>query len=160
MNNLSRFFIIITMGLALTLPSGCSSGKGTTKTSPMKNVTTGAMVADLAQKQIGAPYRFGGETPTGFDCSGLIRYVYQQIGITVPHSSRLLYKQAKKIRLANVLPGDLLFFNISKNKVSHVGIYATTGQFIHAPSSGKHVSIARLDNPYWKKRLIGAGRLH
>ncbi len=138
---------------------GCSSGT-TPKTYNSHPDTTGKQMVEISRELIGTPYRYGGESPSGFDCSGLVRYVYGKIGITVPHSSRLLYQQARKVKLDNLHPGDLLFFNISKNKISHVGIYTERGRFIHAPSSGKHVSIARLNNPYWEKRLIGAGRFH
>ena len=121
---------------------------------------TGKQIVAISKQLIGSPYRYGGESPKGFDCSGLIRYVYRQIGITVPHSSSLLYQKSRKVRLNNLQPGDLLFFHISDKKISHVGIYTTKRQFIHAPSSGKSVSVAKLDNPYWEKRLIAAGRFH
>ena len=139
--------------------SGCASSSSTQAFKQQGN-SSGEQIVGISKRLVGSPYRYGGESPNGFDCSGLVRYVYRKIGITVPHSSRLLYRQSHKVNLSNLQPGDLLFFNISKNKVSHVGIYAAKGQFIHAPSSGKKVSIARLDNPYWKQRLLGAGRFH
>ena len=143
----------------LVLLVGCSSG-ASQAVYQNKSDTTGKQIVAYSRELIGSPYRYGGESPTGFDCSGLVRYVYGKVGITVPHSSRLLYQQSRKVSLKHLQPGDLLFFNISRNKISHVGIYAARGSFIHAPSSGKRVSVARLNNPYWEKRLVGAGRFH
>lgn len=142
----------------LMILTGCSSSQITH--SPGNTQDTGKQLVTLSRQLIGAPYRYGGESPRGFDCSGLVRYVYRQVGITVPHSSRLLYQKSRKVHLGNLHSGDLLFFNISESKISHVGIYAENGRFIHAPSSGKKVSIASLGNPYWKNKLIAAGRFH
>ena len=143
---------------SVLLFSGCSTDRNIS--SYAQPGDDGRKIVSISETLIGSPYRYGGESPSGFDCSGLVRYVYRQIGINVPHSSRLLFQQADRVSLNRIQPGDLLFFRISKNKVSHVGIYASKGQFIHAPSSGKQVSIARLDSPYWEKRLVGAGRFH
>ncbi len=143
----------------LVLLTGCSSGPGQA-VYKYRSDSTGSQIVSISRELIGSPYRYGGESPKGFDCSGLVRYVYRQVGITVPHSSRLLYRQSRKVSLGNLQPGDLLFFRISRNKISHVGIYASQDRFIHAPSSGKRVSVARLDSPYWEKRLVGAGRFH
>ncbi len=142
----------------LAVLAGCSSGVSQPYTSPPGRA--GEQLVAISKGLIGAPYLYGGQSPAGFDCSGLVNYVYAEIGISVPRSSRLLYRHARKVNLRSLQPGDLVFFNISRNKVSHVGIYAANGKFIHAPSSGKRVSLARLDNPYWQKRLIGAGRFH
>lgn len=144
---------------AILLLSGCASGNKTLLADKHAN-GKGKQLAAISRELIGAPYRYGGESPGGFDCSGLVRYVYRQIGITVPHSSRLLYQQAKRVHLGNLQPGDLLFFRISEKKISHVGIYTSDRQFIHAPSSGKKVSIAHIDSLYWEKRLIAAGRFY
>ena len=141
------------------LLTGCSSGI-TQNAYQSRSDVTGEQIVAFSRELIGSPYRYGGESPSGFDCSGLVRYVYRKVGITVPHSSRLLYQQARKVSLDQLQPGDLLFFNVSRNKISHVGIYTASGKFIHAPSSVKRVSMARLNNPYWEKRLVAAGRFH
>lgn len=113
----------------------------------------------LSREQLGTPYRYGGSSPTeGFDCSGLVHYVHARNGLYVPRSARDQFRASKAVPLNAIRPGDLLFFRISGNKPSHVGIYAGHGSFIHAPSSNKNVSQAYLSNPYWRKRLIGAGR--
>jgi len=143
----------------LVLTGGCTSNRSSVVSHPYVD-DTGQQLVILSRDLVGSPYRYGGQSPNGFDCSGLVRYVYGQVGITVPHSSQLLYKNAQKVDLDNIRPGDLLFFRVSKEKISHVGIYTTNGEFIHAPSSGKYVTVARLDNPYWEQRLVGAGRFH
>jgi cell wall-associated NlpC family hydrolase len=107
---------------------------------------------------LGTPYRYGGAGPNGFDCSGLVSYAYRSAGIRVPRSSGEQFRQAEKVPLSKLQPGDLLFFRLNPPKISHVAIYDRNGRFIHAPSSGKRVSYASLDNPYWRKHLVGAGR--
>lgn len=115
-------------------------------------------VSSLARGCLGSPYRHGGAGPDGFDCSGLVHYVYGRSGLRVPRTSTEQYRQAQKVPLEKLQPGDLLFFRVSRQKVSHVGIFIEGKSFIHAPSSGREVSYATLDNPYWQTRLIGAGR--
>lgn len=144
---------------AFALAGGCASSQPPLADDRFED-GTGEQLVILSRNMVGAPYRYGGQSPSGFDCSGLVRYVYGQVGITVPHSSQLLYRNAQRVHLDKIRPGDLLFFRVSKQKISHVGIYAANGEFIHAPSSGKYVTIARLDSPYWEQRLVGAGRFH
>ncbi len=112
-----------------------------------------------AYRQLGTPYRYGGSTPDGFDCSGLIQYAYRRAGIDIPRTTRQQLRQARPVSLSALRPGDLVFFRVSRRKVSHVGIYAGGGRFIHAPSSGKQVSYADLDDPFWHQRIIAAGRI-
>lgn len=115
-------------------------------------------VLTTAREMLGVPYRYGGASPTGFDCSGLVSYAYRSVGIRVPRTSGEQFRQARTVSLQNLQAGDLLFFRLSPPKVSHVAIYDRSGRFIHAPSSGKQVRYASLDNPYWRKHLVGAGR--
>ncbi len=114
---------------------------------------------DIALKQIGVPYRYGGHDPSGFDCSGLVYYAYHQRGMKIPRSTSKQFKYARTVSYPNLKYGDLLFFRISNRKVSHVGIYIGNKQFVHAPSSGKRVQISSLKNKYWNKRFITAGRI-
>lgn len=116
-------------------------------------------VLEIAHSLLGAPYAPGGSGPKGFDCSGLVQYVFRQIGIDLPRTSGEQYGRVSLISLQELQPGDLLFFKISKRRISHVGIYVEDDRFIHAPSPGKKVSYASLSEPYWQKRFVGAGRL-
>jgi murein DD-endopeptidase len=111
----------------------------------------------IATKMLGKPYHYGGASPQGFDCSGLVYYAYHQAGYKVPRTSQQQYRDSLPVKRAYIREGDLLFFRI-EGKVSHVGVYLGDNRFIHAPSSGKRVAIASLDDPYWKQRLTKAGR--
>ena len=118
-------------------------------------------VAIHALSLVGVDYRYGGETPDrGLDCSGLIRYVFQQAtGVTLPRTSHELARIGAHIPRSELAPGDLVFFNTQRSAFSHVGIYLGDGQFIHAPSRGGEVGVAQLSSSYWKKRYDGARRL-
>lgn len=106
-----------------------------------------------AEGLLGAPYRPGGETPAGMDCSGLVQYAYGQAGLRVPRTTRDLFQAGH--RPARLQPADLLFFDINGGGVSHVGIYAGGDQMIHVSSSKRQVSKVSIDQPYWRRRLIG-----
>ena len=118
-----------------------------------------ATTVEIALEQLGAPYRYGGHDPSGFDCSGLVYYAYQQQGIKIPRSTKTQLRYAKKIPRTALQSGDLVFFKISKRKVSHVGIYIGENRFVHSPSPGKRVHVSSLENPYWSKHYIRAGRI-
>jgi len=139
--------------LLLASLSGCS----TTPSSSSGNAAQQG--AAIAQSMAGSPYRYGGASPRGFDCSGLVYYAYRKAGISVPRTTQAQYRRSQRIALADIHRGDLLFFKLAARGVSHVGIYTGDGTFIHAPSSGKRVSYAQLENPYWKQRLLTAGRI-
>jgi cell wall-associated NlpC family hydrolase len=115
----------------------------------------------FALSLVGIDYRYGGETPDrGLDCSGLIRYVFQQVtGVTLPRTAKELSRIGKDIRTAELEPGDLVFFNTRRFAFSHVGIYLGNDRFIHAPSRGGEVGVASLASAYWQKRYNGARRL-
>lgn len=112
----------------------------------------------IAQQMLGAPYRYGGNTPKGFDCSGLVHYSYSKAGYSISRDSRSQIAQTIPIDPRELRPGDLVFFNIEGNS-NHIGIYTGNGQFIHAPSSGKRVSYASMNEKYWRERFVRAGRL-
>ena len=117
----------------------------------------GVRAADVAKAMVGVKYRYGGESPKGFDCSGLAYYAYQRAGLEIPRNSSAQMHAAKSIDLARASPGDLLFFDTSWNR-HHVAIYLGGRRFVHAPSKGKTVSIDSLDDGYFLSRLIGVGR--
>lgn len=118
-------------------------------------------IVEAARAQMGVPYRYGGSSPTqGFDCSGLVSWVYAQQGIRVPRTAAQQFAAATPVAERNLQPGDLVFFRLAgpKAEVSHVGIYAGAGRFVHAPQSGRRVSEATLDDEYYRPRLAGFGR--
>jgi cell wall-associated NlpC family hydrolase len=119
----------------------------------------GGAVAELATDMVGARYRLGGTDPVqGFDSSGLAFYAYDQAGYPIPRTSEDQFRAAHKIALADATAGDLFFFQ-DQAKLSHVGIYLGDGLFVHAPETGRQVSVARIDTPYYQEHLIAVGRL-
>ncbi|MDH5446491.1 MAG: C40 family peptidase [Gammaproteobacteria bacterium] len=117
-------------------------------------------VINTAKAQLGKIYKFGGDSPyEGFDCSGLVYYSYQKAGLNLPRTAVGQLKFSQPVSKPHIKQGDLVFFRIYRSRVSHVGIYLGANKFIHAPSTGKTVSIASLKNPYWQKRFIRAGRI-
>lgn len=120
----------------------------------------GSYIAALAYSLVGTPYVYGGDSPQqGFDCSGLVFYTHGLAGDKVARTSYSQLASSQSVGLQELTPGDLLFYRIN-GKPSHVAIYIGDRRFIHAPSSGKKVSIGSMDNPYFKARLIRAGRLY
>lgn len=123
------------------------------------DISVGEVVAELAMGMIGTPYRYGGADPRqGFDCSGLVFYAYSEAGHAVPRTSRELFRAARKISLRDVGAGDVMFFQ-DEAKLSHVGIYVGDGLFVHAPASGRAVTVASIDTPYYQEHLVAVGRL-
>lgn len=112
-------------------------------------------VVGIAAEQLGAPYRWGGSSPEGFDCSGFVQYVYRHIGVSLPHNAARQYQYGAPVSRDQLEPGDLVFFD----QLRHNGIYVGQGRFIHARRSGKHVSISNLDESWYAARWVGARRL-
>jgi murein DD-endopeptidase len=123
---------------------------------------TGAVIAQQALAQVGAPYRYGGADPArGFDCSGLVSYAYSREGISVPRTAAAQFSAARRVDPDALRAGDLVFFRLvpGSREVTHVGIYTGQRRFVHAPQTGRSVGEASLDDPYYRERLAGAGRL-
>jgi len=153
-----RYLLVLSVLLTLLL-SGCAS---TDKTPLDNQVIPDAgnvrAVQDALQLQ-GQPYVYGGQSPDeGFDCSGLVVYVYQRQGMKLPRTTRSLARQLTPINPDLRQPGDLLFFHTDR-PFSHVGIYIGNDNFVHAPSSRTgHVMVSNLQQPYWRERFIGVRR--
>lgn len=118
-----------------------------------------SVAADHALAMIGAPYRFGGLDPAGFDCSGLVHYSFRKIGISLPRDTRSLRKVGREIEMDDLAKGDLVFFDQEGKKSSHVGIYLGDGRFVHAPSTGGKVRADKIDLTYWRKHFTEARRI-
>ena len=118
----------------------------------------GEELADFALRLRGLPYRYGGATRDGFDCSGLVFFSHRQLGLTVPRTSRDQAKDAREIKESKLRRGDLVFFKIGSRQVNHVGIYIGDRRFVHAPGAGKPVTVNSLDDEYYSQRFTSAGR--
>jgi cell wall-associated NlpC family hydrolase len=120
-----------------------------------KKRTIGERAAAIAVKEVGVPYRWGGASPAGFDCSGLVYWAYGRLGIQLPHSSYALYDQGRHVARSRMKPGDLLFFS----GLGHVGIYVGRGRMVHAPYSGSWVQVVSLRRSSYGARLVGVRRI-
>jgi cell wall-associated NlpC family hydrolase len=118
----------------------------------------GEALADFALRLRGTPYRYGGATLDGFDCSGLVFYAHRQLGLTVPRTSREQEEEAETIKPRKLRRGDLVFFRIASRQVNHVGIYIGKKRFVHAPGAGKPVTINSLDDEFYAETFSSAGR--
>ncbi|GAB7026281.1 NlpC/P60 family protein [Geotalea toluenoxydans] len=119
----------------------------------------GAIAARTAERFVGIPYRWGGDTVVdGMDCSGFARAVYNLCGVNIPRSSREQFKVGDNISKADLKDGDLVFFGNSEAEINHVGIYIGDGRFVHAPRRGDDIKISGIEEAYFIKRFIGAKR--
>ncbi len=111
-----------------------------------------------AISQTGVKYKYGGIAPdSGFDCSGFVRYVFQQAAnLTLPHGARAISQVGTKVSKDELQPGDLVFFNTLRSVTSHVGIYVGNNRFIHSPSAGGTISVTDMNDAYWSRRFTGA----
>jgi cell wall-associated NlpC family hydrolase len=119
--------------------------------------SAGEQAAVVAVRQIGVPYRYGGNNVTGFDCSGLVQYAYAAAGKELPRTTDDLWQQMQPVSGRNLEVGDVLFFNV-EGKVSHVGLYLGSRRFVHAPATGREVTIADLDSDFYRNAFIRGGR--
>jgi cell wall-associated NlpC family hydrolase len=126
---------------------------------PVSGDDLGNLAASLASRQIGVPYRYGGNSPSGFDCSGLVHYVYGKLGVDLPRKSREMAGVGQQVPVHALLPGDLVFFRVNKRGVSHVGIYIGNDKFVHATKSGDPVRKDSIANPWWRERFVVGRRL-
>jgi len=156
------FSTVFPIGLLFFVVAGCAS----TSHSPAQRAEPGSTsipdrAAHHAAQLVGQPYRYGGASPsTGFDCSGLVQWSYAQAGRKLPRSTDDQRVAGQRIRVSELRPGDLIFFDQEGKKHGHVGIYIGNGEFVHAPSSGKRVRRDRLDTPYWTNHVSEVRRLN
>ena len=154
------FALTITM---LGLVSACSSTPVETiarsaGSGPVgAKASVGESAAAVALQQVGVPYLYGGESTRGFDCSGLVHFSYLRAGKRLPRTTRDLWSHSSPVPRDQLRAGDLLFFSI-EGKMSHVGLYVGGERFVHAPSSGRTVTVADLNSPFYSAALIRAGR--
>lgn len=111
------------------------------------------------QKLYGVPYKASGTSKNGFDCSGFTSYVFESLGVKLPHSSAAQYKIGQKVARKDLQPGDLVFFNTNGHSISHVGIYIGNNTFVHSETGRGVVKTSLSDPYYWKKRYVGATRV-
>lgn len=146
------------------LLGGCAAGPSPRppggETRPEAVATPGERIATAALAELGKPYRYGGNGPDAFDCSGLVRYVHLGLGIEVPRTTADQFRAARAVAAGELALGDLLFFRIDGPEVSHVAIYAGDGRFVHAPQTGRPVEARQLADPWYGSRLAGVGRLY
>ena len=125
----------------------------------MPELRDGYAIARTALALRGVPYRLGGADTHGFDCSGLVQYVFALHGLGLPRVVRDQYRYGDPVKLDELEPGDLVFFETQGDQVGHVGIALGGDQFVHAPNARGQVRISRLTSGYWAERAIGARRM-
>lgn len=149
-----RAIPILASVIALGALTGCGHA-------PVEESTPalGSRAADHALAMVGKPYRYGGNSPKGFDCSGLVQYSYARVGVKLPHGTRNLLQVSRPVSRNKLRRGDLVFFTQEGKKSSHVALYLGGDRFVHSPSSGKNVYIAGFNDPYWRRHFTEARRL-
>ena len=140
--------------------TGSSTSGSTASGSSSSGSASGSDIVATAKKYLGTPYKWGGSTPSGFDCSGFVYYVLRSNGIKASRTLSAMYKQGTPVAKSDLQPGDVVFFQGTyKSGLSHAGIYVGDGKFIHSPHSGEVVSYANLYSSYYVSHYYGAVRM-
>lgn len=122
-------------------------------------VARGSELVNLATELVGSPYRFGGTSPSGFDCSGFVMFVYSQFGISLPHTEAGQLASGPAVSADDLQPGDIVVFaNTYQAGLSHSGIYVGDGRFVHAGNERSGVLVSSLWDGYWGQHFVGASR--
>jgi len=126
---------------------------------PLPPANAGLDLATFAEQYVGSPYRWGGASPAGFDCTGFVMWVYSQFGVSLPHNEAGQLASGDRISADDLQPGDVLVFaNTYRAGLSHTGIYVGNGEFVHAADERHGVTVSALWDGYWATRLVGAAR--
>ena len=120
----------------------------------------GTQVVSLATQLVGAPYAFGGASPSGFDCTGFVMWVYSQFGVSLPHNEAGQLNSGASVGADDLQPGDVVVFaNTYRAGLSHAGIFIGDGKFVHAGDERQGVLVSNLWDSYWGPRFVGASRV-
>lgn len=158
----TKFNIGVTI-LAVALLSACawappqSGGHLNPVPAGHTDIAPAEKAAAIALQQVGVRYRYGGRSPGGFDCSGLVYYAYREVGKRLPRTTGQLWSELPPVSRQDFRIGDILFFEFG-GKMSHVGVYVGDDRFVHAPSTGRSVSVASLNSSYYGAALLRGGR--
>ncbi len=156
---IGSFFIAVPQEVFLKKkePELSSGGEKPPKPKPAGDM--GAIAARTAERFVGIPYRWGGDTVVeGMDCSGFVRAVYNLCGVNIPRTSREQFRVGENVGKDDLMDGDLVFFGASADQINHVGIYTGGGRFVHAPKRGDDIKISALDDAYFAKKFVGGRR--
>jgi hypothetical protein len=157
-----RFFSVLLLAAAL-LSAGCAIRQTVDAPVPASAPVMEKKldVIEAARSNIGIRYKYGGNSPrTGFDCSGLVCWSYEQVGVSLPRRARDQLMFGIRVDRDALQPGDIVVFKGTNNRSGwHSGIYTGNGQFVHSPSSGKAVTESNLDDAYYARRYAGASRI-
>ena len=145
---------------AMAMLAGCSGSPQVPEPTTVRaSNETAAQAIDYASEMLGKPYKYAGDTPQGFDCSGLVKYSYGRAGISMPRDTQGQRRTSMLVSIHAMREGDLLFFDQEGKKTSHVGMYLGKGRFIHAPSSGGKVRTDSINTEFWKKHFVETRRV-
>ena len=145
--------------LALALSASANVALAAPEDSPAPTFAPGIELSEFAESFVGTPYRWGGASPAGFDCTGFVMWVFSQFGVSLPHNEAGQLASGESVSADDLQPGDVLVFaNTYRRGLSHVGIYVGDGQFVHAANERTGVIVSALWDSYWGPRLVGAAR--
>jgi peptidoglycan DL-endopeptidase CwlO len=145
--------------LALISVAGCASSAAKRSPGAPASATpltpSQSRIVTTALKYVGAPYLRGGTSPAGFDCSGLVMFVFARHGVALPHNAEAQYRLGAPVRRDRLRPGDIVFFD----RLGHSGIYIGDGRFVHATKPGDVVKVSGIDESWYRRRWVGARRI-